>query len=223
MTHHQTPVRIAGGIALVILVSGAGVAAATTFHTTRASLPAPTVRDVNVLVARESAVLAQLRAFQHLGKKAPVVRWEARLKATEAAQATAEATLNADLASAPLGGALKAPAKSVPRKTQPAMRQVGTGHASGDYALATASGTANNPSAIQLSITATPSQSGVVSWDLICTENGGGVGSKTGQSTLVLPTVEPLPLPAPSSSCIVSSGAQISGSGTVAISIESSP
>jgi hypothetical protein len=99
---------------------------------------------------------------------------------------------------------------------------VATGTASGDYAVASASGTANQPLEIQLSVTATPSQSALVSWDLVCMENGGGVGSKSGQSTLTLPDVEPLPLPAPSSSCIVSADVQISNSGTVTLSIESS-
>jgi len=94
-------VTIAGSaLILAALVSGASVAVAATTGTTKVSLAAPTVRDVDVLVARENAVVAQLRAFQHLGKAAPVAQWEARLQATEAAQTTAEATLNADLASA---------------------------------------------------------------------------------------------------------------------------
>jgi len=101
-------VTIAGSALMVAaLVSGASVAIAATTGTTKASLAAPTVRDVNVLVARENAVVAQLKAFRRLGKTVPVAQWEARLKATEAAQATAEATLNADLVSAPSG---KAPA-----------------------------------------------------------------------------------------------------------------
>jgi hypothetical protein len=101
------------------------------------------------------------------------------------------------------------------------MHMVGTGKAVGSYAVAMASGTANNPSRIVLALSATPSQSALVSWDLDCTENGGGVGSKSGQVTLRLPVVEPLIMPAPSSSCIVSGDVQLTGTGTLVITIES--
>lgn len=111
-----------------------------------------------------------------------------------------------------------------PKAPAAAMHQVGTGHASGDYAIAMASGTANQPSKIELSVTATPAQSAMVSWDLVCTEKGGidSVGSKSGQATLNAPGVELLVLPGPSTSCIVSASVQISTGGAVTISIESS-
>jgi hypothetical protein len=54
---------------------------------------------------------------------------------------------------------------------------------------------------------------------MICTETSSGVGSKSGQKTLSLPTVEKLPLPAPSDSCDVSASVQLDQSGTARISI----
>ena len=106
-----------------------------------------------------------------------------------------------------------------PNAASPSATVVATGHASGEYAIAQASGTASNPSRLALDLAATPAQSAKVSWTLVCQESGGGVGSKSGQSTLQLPTTSTLPLPAPSESCIVSANAQLSGSGTVKISI----
>jgi hypothetical protein len=116
------------------------------------------------------------------------------------------------------------PAESTPTAGQagapsPAPTIVASGHASGEYAITQAEGTAAEPAQITLRITATPTQSANVSWDLVCREQGGGVGNKSGQSTHRLPTTMLLPLPAPSESCIVSANAQLSGSGIVKISI----
>lgn len=207
---HRASIAATALAGTMLLLSG--VALAGTTRVTKGSLPSRTVADLNVLASRESAVVAQLRAFRHLAKSAPLAPWEARLKEAEAAQAAAEAAFATSLSQQ------VAPPK--PARTS-ATHVVGSGHASGDYAIAQASGTANEPAKIELSLAATPSQSATVSWDLICDESGGGVGSKTGQSTLSLPTVDVLALPAPSTSCIVSASAQISSSGTVTVSIES--
>jgi hypothetical protein len=67
---------------------------------------------------------------------------------------------------------------------------------------------------LQLRLVSTPAQSALVSWTMTCSESVGGVGQKSGQSTLGLSTIEDLALPAPSDSCIVAANAQLSGSGT---------
>jgi hypothetical protein len=97
--------------------------------------------------------------------------------------------------------------------------QFAQGKASGDYAVAQAGGTAYSPSHLQLRLISNPAQRALVSWTMTCTESGGGVGQKSGQSTLGLPTIEDLPLPAPSDSCIVAANAQLSGSGTLNVAL----
>jgi hypothetical protein len=108
-----------------------------------------------------------------------------------------------------------------PSSTAPAapLGSVGSGHASGDFAVAQASGTVANPSRIELRVVASPPQAATVTWTMVCQEAGGGVGSKSGQTTLQLPTTESLPLPAPSNSCDVSVNSQLSGSGVLQIAI----
>jgi hypothetical protein len=100
-----------------------------------------------------------------------------------------------------------------------ALTEVNSGHANGAYAVAQTSGTASNPNPVELRLIATPSQDGRVSWDLVCDESGGGVGSKSGQSNLSMPGSEKLPVPSGSTSCIVSANVQLSGSGNVTIAI----
>lgn len=71
-----------------------------------------------------------------------------------------------------------------------------TSQASGDYAVAQTAGTVISPSKIQFLISASPAQQASATWDLVCNENSGGVGSKSGQSTVQAPTVLTLPTPA---------------------------
>ena len=106
-----------------------------------------------------------------------------------------------------------------PPPPNPGLAQVATAHASGSYAVAQASGDVNNVTTIQLHLLASPPQDATVSWDMVCQESGGGAGSKSGQADLHLPTTHTLPLPGPSHSCAVSANAQLSGSGTVRVSI----
>ena len=196
--------------ALGILLGAASTAAAETTLATRGSLPKKTTADVATLLRREGAVITQLRALAKLSTKASVTPWEAKLKAAEQAQATAEALLNGDLAQT---------ASSVP--AGPA-HVVAWGHATGDYAVASASGTANSPHRVAVVVSATPSQRVQVSWNLVCSETGGGVGSKSGQVTVSAPTTVPIPLPAPSTSCIVSTVGQLQASGNLTLQITSS-
>lgn len=94
-----------------------------------------------------------------------------------------------------------------------------SGTAAGSYAVAQAAGSVNSPSRIQLRLVANPEQSALVSWTMTCNESSGGVGNKSGQSTLQLSTIETLPMPARSDHCIVSSNAQLHGSGNLTISL----
>jgi hypothetical protein len=83
-----------------IAVLGAAFAAAAAGAPT-ASLPPSTDTAVGALTARENAVVAQLKLFPKGGSKASLAHWETSLKAAQAAQTKAAATLNADLSSAP--------------------------------------------------------------------------------------------------------------------------
>ncbi len=99
------------------------------------------------------------------------------------------------------------------------LSQIASGWAAGDYALAVTSGTVNHPTTIELRVSATPSQTGSIDWNMVCDEQGGGVGEKSGEVQGSLPTTLTLPLPAPSTSCIVSAVVQLDQSGDVTISI----
>lgn len=100
----------------------------------------------------------------------------------------------------------------------------GTGTAAGQYAVAQAQGTAPSPAQIFVEVVLTPPSNDVtlVSWDAICEEDSGGVGSESGQSSVRgSPAFVAVKIPAPSTSCDVSTNAQLGGSGTLTIAIES--
>jgi hypothetical protein len=86
-------------VAIIAALGAALVAAAAGAPT--ASLPSSTDTAVVALAARENAVLAQLKAFPKRGSKASLARWGTSLRAAQAAQSRAAATLDADLSSAP--------------------------------------------------------------------------------------------------------------------------
>jgi hypothetical protein len=112
-----------------------------------------------------------------------------------------------------------APAASATVTPPVARSHVVAGHATGDYAVAYTNGTFHHPSQIVMTISASPSQSGSVDWNVVCFEDGGGVGRDQGHQTLSLPTTKTLSLPAPSTECIVSANVQLSKTGSVTISI----
>lgn len=206
LTRGRTAVIACAGVLLFVT----STAAAEMASVTKGSLPKRTSADVATLVRREGAVTTQLHSFTKLNAKASIAAWEAKLKAAEKAQAQAEAVLSGDLAQ-----------KAPPAPAGPT-HVVASGHATGDYAVASASGTANSPHKIAVVVSAAPSQPVQVSWNLVCTETGGGVGSKSGQVTVSAPTTVPLPLPAPSASCIVSVVGQLQASGNLTLQITSS-
>ena len=102
------------------------------------------------------------------------------------------------------------------------LKQIQSGEASGDYAVAQVTGTVKDPSKIELRITAKPAQSGTVSWNMVCTQKNLGAGTKSGQVEKQLPATMTLQLPAAADKlkdCIVSGNVQIKQSGTATIAI----
>jgi hypothetical protein len=90
--------------------------------------------------------------------------------------------------------------------------------ASGDYAIAQASGTANHPHSIWVKVVASPSQNADLHWTMVCTK-GFGAGSKSGsvrsarapfKRKLRMPTKNPR-------DCTVAANAQLSNSGRVTV------
>ena len=101
-------------------------------------------------------------------------------------------------------------------------RTIGSKSGSGDYAIALASGTANNPHRIRLVVTASPRQSVSGSWTMVCSR-GLSAGSKSGsfsgkstvRRTLKMPSSNP-------DSCTVSASGQLNGSGRIRVRLLSS-
>jgi hypothetical protein len=123
------------------------------------------------------------------------------------------------LASLGLAGCGGTVVNSVLAGSPPTHGRFATSQASGDYAIAQTAGTVISPSKIQFVIDTTPGQQASATWDLVCNENGGGVGSKSGQATVQAPTVITLPTPGPSYKCIVSVNSQLGNTGTVVVSL----
>ena len=99
------------------------------------------------------------------------------------------------------------------------LKVIGSGSGAGDYAVTAASGTANHPHVIYVRVTASPAQSVLVSWDLVCSK-GFSAGSKSGQFNARTPVMRALKMPMNGvSSCIVSADAQLSGSGRLTVQV----
>ena len=106
---------------------------------------------------------------------------------------------------------LAAPAGAVTYKL------IGSKSATGDFAIALASGTARAPTAVYVAVIATPRQSVSVNWTLVCSK-GAGAGSKSGAFTtsssakrkLKLSTTNP-------DSCSVSAGGQLARGGKIVV------
>lgn len=108
---------------------------------------------------------------------------------------------------------------ATPRKPRKA-RNFATGDAQGDFAIASAAGTVNDPGEIRVKVTSVPSaQQGKVSWTMSCT-TGTGVGSKDGQFDTTTPIRRALPKPQASpDDCIVSANVQLDRGGKVKIAL----
>lgn len=92
---------------------------------------------------------------------------------------------------------------------------IGSCRAEGDYATCDASGTANHPGTIRVHVSAVPGQNVLVTWTMTCSQ-GFGAGGKSGQfnARTTVNRVISHPYKHPDS-CIVSVGAQLSGSGSL--------
>jgi hypothetical protein len=100
-----------------------------------------------------------------------------------------------------------------------AWRVVGSARASGDFAVASASGTANHP--FQLAVRVTNSHGGSVNgFGVVSCSKGYGIGSKSahysGRSPLL--RILPMPMPASDSCDVVASGSSMAG-GTLVVQI----
>jgi hypothetical protein len=91
--------------------------------------------------------------------------------------------------------------------------------ARGDFAICTASGSVNHPSAIYAHVHATPNQSISGAWSMTCTK-GTGAGGKSGSISGTTPVRKALRMPyAHPDWCSVAADAQLSGSGSLQISL----
>ncbi len=98
---------------------------------------------------------------------------------------------------------------------------VSTGHATGHYALANASGQINKPYKIVLIISSKPELSGLVQWTVECEKNNKIIPSKRYKKTLKYPATVVVNFTTSSSLCVVAANAQLYGTGTVTVSLES--
>jgi hypothetical protein len=100
-------------------------------------------------------------------------------------------------------------------------RNIGSSGASGDYAVAVASGTATNPHSLWVKVTSSPHQRVSVSWTVVCSR-GFGAGSKSGQFTARTTTRRKLRLPMRHpDNCTASASAQLeSGSGHLRVTMQ---
>jgi hypothetical protein len=100
---------------------------------------------------------------------------------------------------------------------------IGSCSASGEYAICVASGTANHPITITVTVTSSPDQSVYVAWDTVCSQ-GTGAGNSSGSFTANTPVTRAISHPYyQPDQCIVSADAQLrDGGNSIHVSIASS-
>jgi hypothetical protein len=100
---------------------------------------------------------------------------------------------------------------------------IGSCSAQGDFADCSASGTANNPLTITVSVTSSPDESVTVFWDTVCSQ-GTGAGSSMGNFTATTPVTRVISHPYHQpDSCDVAATGGLNGNGnSIKISIASS-
>lgn len=97
----------------------------------------------------------------------------------------------------------------------PRVYRVGSCRASGDYSTCDEAGNATKPTVIQVLVTASPNQSVLVSWDVVCSA-GESAASTSGQFTAETPIDRTIRHPfAHPDSCSIAAGAQLSGGGSL--------
>ncbi|MDO9354074.1 MAG: hypothetical protein Q7T55_10285 [Solirubrobacteraceae bacterium] len=99
---------------------------------------------------------------------------------------------------------------------------IGSETASGDYAVAVASGDVDDPSSLRVTVSASSKQKVDVNWSVVCTK-GLGAGSKdgkaSGKTTLVRSIKMPMSNP---DNCVVSASAQLSKGGKLKVTLSAS-
>jgi hypothetical protein len=102
-------------------------------------------------------------------------------------------------------------------------RVIGRASASGDFAIALASGRARNPDAVFARLTSRPSQRVEGSWTMVCSK-GFGAGSKSGRYAARTPFTRRLRFPMTNpSDCTVSASGQLARSGRVVVTLLKQP
>jgi hypothetical protein len=99
---------------------------------------------------------------------------------------------------------------------------VSTGHATGQYAVANASGQILKPSNVYVAVSSKPELSGLVQWTVGCEKNNAVIPSKSYKKTVKFPAIVKVKFPKSSSTCSVAANVQLDGSGKVTVSLESS-
>ncbi len=96
-------------------------------------------------------------------------------------------------------------------------KKIGQKSASGDFAIAIASGTAKHPKGVYVAVFATPKQKVSVNWTLICSK-GLGAGSKSGDHETSSNAKRKMRLPMGSpDSCTVSAGGSLARGGKIRV------
>lgn len=100
-----------------------------------------------------------------------------------------------------------------------ALRVIGRGSSSGDFATVIASGTAKRPSVLYARITSRPRQRVTGNWTMVCSK-GFGAGSKSGSFAGRTPIQRRLrfPMTRPAS-CTVSAGGSLDRSGRITVTL----
>jgi hypothetical protein len=100
-------------------------------------------------------------------------------------------------------------------------KRIGIESASGDYAVATASGTGHKPRAIHVQVRTRPGQGFDASWSVTCSR-GFGAGSKSGSFTGFGRRAKRIRLPMRrADTCYVAATGQLEDSGRIVVSIHS--
>jgi hypothetical protein len=106
---------------------------------------------------------------------------------------------------------------------QSALRVIGRKSASGDFAIALASGRATKPTALYMRVRARPNQRIDANWTVVCNK-GLSAGSKSGRFAATTPVTRRLRLPMTRPSrCVVSGTAQLRHSGRVTVLLLAQP
>ena len=100
-----------------------------------------------------------------------------------------------------------------------AARTIGTARASGDFAIALASGHTSHPHTIKVRVTSSPHQRVSVSWTMVCSK-GFGAGSKSGDFAARTTVTRTLRMPyRHPDDCTVSASAQLARGGHVKVTL----